>query len=153
MTNLSKASAGRSIFATVVAFLILESTAALWHLALFRGFYVAETAVMDRAFDEYIVPYLMITNAIRACAVVLFIVFFFRDRETTYRGGFFFGLGLGMVCALTAGEYYGVWRFRSVAWPLMEGVWLVLQGITLGLGITWALRFRRRDAVEVVSSS
>jgi len=133
----------RFLAATAVVFVVLEVTAALWHLVLFRDFYVAETAVMDRPFGEYVVPYLMATNLLRAGSLVALFEWWFSRVEPSYHRGIALGALVGLVCGLVAAEYFGVWRFRSLAWPLMEGGWLVAQGVTVGLSATWTLTLRR----------
>ncbi|GAB4466868.1 MAG: hypothetical protein OHK0029_38490 [Armatimonadaceae bacterium] len=123
----------KTFWITVISvFVALEATAAIWHLALFKSFYDNQLVAIQRPFDEYIVPYLISTNAIRSIAIVAFFHMFSRRFSVSLRDGILFGGFLGLVCGLMVAEYYGVWNIRSIVWALVEGIWSVLQGVTVG---------------------
>jgi hypothetical protein len=126
----------RTLYRTFAAFLTLEVTAAAWHLLFFRATYVAETGAFDRGFENYLVPYLVGMNFVRAIIYALIFEAFRRaTRLTNLKESLLFGLAFGTISALSVVEYYGVWEFASWRWPVLEGTWLVLQGAAIGLSM------------------
>lgn len=130
----------KDILAVISVFLILEVTAALWHLLLFRDFYSNVTMLIERPFEEYVISYLIATNFIRAVIIVLLFKVFMGARSSALVSSVLFGTLLGAVSGLTAVEYYGIWKISSVTWSLMEGIWAVLQGLTYGVVLGFIYR-------------
>jgi hypothetical protein len=109
----------RTLYRTFAAFLTLEVTAAAWHLLFFRATYVAETGAFDRGFENYLVPYLVGMNFVRAIIYALIFEAFRRaTRLTNLKESLLFGLAFGTISALSVVEYYGVWEFASWRWPV-----------------------------------
>jgi hypothetical protein len=140
----------RSLIAVLVVFLLIEASAALWHLLLFRDFYADVTAQVDRGSPttDYIIPHLIVTNILRSIAIVVFFKLFTKgvllnllgDGEVTMGDALRFGAMLGIVSALFGVEYYGIWKISSFSWVLMEGSWAVLQGLAYGWGLGMCFR-------------
>jgi hypothetical protein len=124
------------LLGTTLVWVVLEVTAAVWHLLLFRDFYVEQMAAIERPFAKYIIPHLMLTNLFRAMVVVWFWMWLVRSGIRPSQG-WKFGALLGLVCGLMVAEYYGTWRLKSLAWPVVEGLWAALQGIAVGATLAW----------------
>lgn len=122
----------RYVLAVALVWVVLEVTAALWHLLFFRAFYVDQMRLVERPFEEYIIPHLMLTNLLRAAALTSFWALFVRRAGAGSRDGWKFGGWVGLICGLMVAEYYGTWQLKSLAWPVVEGVWAVLQGLAVG---------------------
>lgn len=124
----------------LLVFLTLEVTAAVWHLLLFRDFYAKVTSEVERPFEEYVIPYLMITNLIRSGIIVVFFKVFLQGHSSAAKKSVSFGGLLGAVSGLMAVEYYGVWEISSIAWSFVESSWAVLQGVAVGLVLGYIYR-------------
>lgn len=128
------------IFAVVLTFVTLEVTAAAWHLLFFWDFYADQLAAIARPFAEYRILFLITNNLLRALVLTLLFVLLFQRIPPTLRNGLLWGSLIGLVCGLMVGEYYGVWAIKSLAWVVVEGLWSVLQGASVGLVNAWLLR-------------
>ncbi|NJO02517.1 MAG: hypothetical protein HC880_13240 [Bacteroidia bacterium] len=140
--------------AVFTVFLIIEASAALWHLLLFRAFYQEATQLVDRGLNNYVIGHLVTTNLSRSLVIVLFFNFFSKGvlkhleqpGEVSPRDGIYFGTFLGVVSALMAVEYYGIWKISSYPWVLMEGSWATLQGSLYGWGL--GLIYREKSQID-----